>query len=79
MREFVITIEKSTNKNNKEYTEFINNFATVVFDSGKYAAGCIISGNSTHSVYGWGKHSDAVRMHSAIRNNGYKIISSEGV
>jgi hypothetical protein len=60
-------------------TKALDSFTNVVFDSAKHCVGVIFSEHNIHKIHGWGKHSDAVRVYSALKNNKYNIIYTKGV
>lgn len=53
--------------------------ADIAFAAGKGCCGLIFSNNIVHTVYGYGKHSYAVRVYAALAANNIRIISLEGV
>jgi hypothetical protein len=44
----------------------------IAFDSGKGACGLIVTKHCVTTVFVYGKFVDAVRVYSALKNNGYK-------
>ncbi len=62
--------------------DVLDKATAVAFQAGKNTCGLGISTGGKEPIvklYGYGKHSDAVRVYSALRNNGYTIAHTVGV
>jgi hypothetical protein len=57
----------------------IDRITDIAFHAGKDSCGCMFSNKGVHTVYGAGKHSDAVRVYSALKANNINIIFCVGV
>jgi len=53
--------------------------ANIAFQAGKGSCGLVMSDHDLHTAYGYGSKADAVRVYSALKRNGVRIRSSEGV
>jgi len=64
------------------YHNNIDTVADTAFSAGKDTCGLIMSGKEkdwVHVVYGYGKHSDAVRVYAALKASNIHIIYTVGV